>query len=135
MSEINECTWCIGGMILTKYNQCTQKKKPVPVLHYSPQISHGLAWNCTLASALRDTWITAWALTWLLVGYLNLSLNEVQRLTPCIEECNYSACPFQINKASVCKSWLWIRCYWKLTNCHSVAAAVTLMAHYTQPHL
>jgi hypothetical protein len=38
------------------------------------------------------------------IWYLFLSPNEEQSLTPCIEECNYSACPFQINKASAYNS-------------------------------
>ena len=36
-------------------------EKPVPVSLSPPQISHGLAWDRTLASAVRGRWLTAWA--------------------------------------------------------------------------
>jgi hypothetical protein len=113
------------------------REKPVPVLLYSPQISHQLAWNWTWTSALRDQWIIAWAITWLLIGKLNLSPNEEQSLRPVTKVHNYSSHVFHVDKESVYNSWLWIRCYWKLTNCvwFSVICYVTLMVHYTQPHL
>ena len=44
-------------------------ENPVPVLLCLPQITHGVAWDCTWACVVRGLWLTAWEARW------NLPMN------------------------------------------------------------
>jgi hypothetical protein len=55
------CAWSIGGKIMTGENNLLGGKRVLVPL-CSPQISHGLTWDRTLASAVRGRRLTAWSI-------------------------------------------------------------------------